>query len=87
MNIRRVKPEDGMLLRDIVIRMCSDSPDAFSETLEQAKQRTPHQWDSRAGWLADSSDAVALIACDDKPCGFVMGLVGGFVNGSIFDKK
>jgi ribosomal protein S18 acetylase RimI-like enzyme len=84
MNIRRVKPEDGQLLREIAIRMYSDSPDAFSETLQEAKQRTIEQWDSRAKWLAESPDVMGLIAFnDDWPCGFVMGLVGRFIDGSM----
>jgi len=84
MVIRRVKEEDGGLLREIAIRMYSDSPDAFSETLAKAKQRTAEEWDSRAKWLANSSDVMGLIAYDDnRPCGFVMGLVGSFINGSM----
>jgi ribosomal protein S18 acetylase RimI-like enzyme len=84
MVIRRVKQEDGTLLREIAIRMYSDSPDAFSETLAKAKQRTAEEWDSRAKWLADSPDVIGLIAYDDDwPCGFVMGLVGSFINGSM----
>jgi len=64
--------------------MYSDSPDAFSETLTKAKQRTAEEWDSRAKWLADSPDVVGLIAYDDdRPCGFVMGLTGSFINGSM----
>ena len=84
MNIRRVEQEDGVLLREIAIRMYSDSPDAFSETLTKAKQMTAEEWDSRAKWLADSPDVVGLIAYEDSwPCGFVMGLVGSFINGSM----
>lgn len=84
MIIRRVKEEDGALLREIAIRMYSDSPDAFSETLEEAKQRKAEEWDNRAKWLADSDDVMGLIAYDDNwPCGFVMGLVGSFINGSM----
>jgi ribosomal protein S18 acetylase RimI-like enzyme len=84
MKIRRVKEEDGALLREIAIRMYSDSPDAFSDTLEEAKQRTAEEWDSRAKWLASSPDVIGLIAYDDNwPCGFVMGLVGSFIKGSI----
>jgi ribosomal protein S18 acetylase RimI-like enzyme len=84
MDIRRVKEEDGALLREIAIRMYSDSPDAFSETLEEAKQWTATEWDGRAKWLADSDDVMGLIAYEDNwPCGFVMGLVGSFINGSM----
>ena len=84
MIIRRIKQEDGALLRELTIRMCSDSPDAFSETLEKAKQRTAGEWESKAKWLADSPDAIGLIAYDkNRPCGFVMGLVGRFINGSM----
>ena len=84
MVIRHVKQADGGLLRDLAIRMYSDSPDAFSETLAQAKQRTAEEWDSRAKWLADSLNVIGLIAYDDDwPCGFVMGLIGSFTNGSM----
>jgi len=84
MIIRRVGQEDGQLLGEIAIRMYSDSPDAFSETLAEAKQRTAEEWDSRAKWLADSPDVIGLIAYEDnRPCGFVMGLVGRFINGSM----
>jgi len=85
MIIRHVKQEDGALLRELTIRMCTDSPDAFSESLEKAKQRTAEDWDSKAKWLADSPDIIGLIAYDDnnRPCGFVMGLVGSFINGSM----
>ena len=69
MIIQRVKQEDGGLVREIAIRMYSDSPDAFSETLEEAKQWTAEEWDSRAKWLADSLDVIGLIAYDDdRPC-------------------
>ena len=84
MLIRRIKQEDGPLLREIAIRMYTDSPDAFSETLEKAKQRTAEEWDSRAKWLADSTDAAGFIAYhNNRPCGFVMGLVGTFIDGAM----
>ena len=84
MVIRCVKEEDGQLLREIAIRMYRDSPDAFSETLAEAKKRTAQEWDSRAKWLAESPDVIGLVAYDDDwPCGFVMGLVGRFINGSM----
>ena len=84
MNIRRVRKEDGPLIRELTIRMCTDSPDAFSETLENAKQRTKEDWDGKAKWLAESPDVIGLIAYDNnRPCGFVMGLVGSYINGSM----
>ncbi|MGB2861748.1 MAG: GNAT family N-acetyltransferase [Sedimentisphaerales bacterium] len=84
MIIRRVKREDGPLIRELSIRMYNDSPDAFSETVEKAKQRTTEDWDSKAKWLADSPDIIGLITYDNnRPCGFVMGLVGSFRNGSM----
>ena len=84
MIIRRVKREDGALLRELTIRMCTDSPDAFSETLEKAEQRIAEDWTSKAKLLADSTDVIGLIAYDNnRPCGFVMGLVGSFLNSSM----
>ena len=54
-DIRRVKQEDGTLLRKLTIRMCTDSPDAFSETLEKAKGRSADDWDGKDDepWLPD----------------------------------
>jgi ribosomal protein S18 acetylase RimI-like enzyme len=85
MIIRRIKQDGGALLRELTIRMCTDSPDAFSETLTKAKQRTAEDWHSKAKWLAESPDVIGLIAYDDngRSCGFVMGLVGSFINGSM----
>jgi ribosomal protein S18 acetylase RimI-like enzyme len=84
MIIQRVKQNGGELIRGLAVRMYSDSPNAFSETLATAKQRTPEEWDTRAKWLADSPDAIGFIAYEDnQPCGFIMGLVGRFINGSM----
>ena len=84
MLIRKIEPIDGSLLRDLAIRMCSDSPDAYSETLDEAKQRSSEQWDRRAQWLAEGAQAVGIVVFeDDKPRGFVMGLEGRFINGAM----
>lgn len=84
MLIRKIEPSDGCLVRDMAVRMCSDSPDAYSETLDEAKQRSSEQWDRRAQRLAEGTQAIGIVAYEDgNPCGFVMGLEGRFINGGM----
>ncbi len=84
MYIRKIEPGDASIVQDLAIRMCTDSPDAYSETLDEVRERPSEQWDRRAQWLAQGEQAIGFVAYkDDKPCGFVMGLEGRFINGGM----
>lgn len=84
MLIRQIDPRDGPVVRDLAIRMYTDSPEAYGETLDEAIKRLPEQWARRAEWLAEGKQAVGFVAYeDDKSCGFVMGLEGRFIDGAM----
>jgi GNAT superfamily N-acetyltransferase len=42
--IRRIRPEEGLLLRDLRLRSLSDSPAAFGQTVEDAVARPEVDW-------------------------------------------
>jgi ribosomal protein S18 acetylase RimI-like enzyme len=46
--VRRVRPEDWPALRDLRLEMLADTPIAYIETVEQAKQRSDAEWIARA---------------------------------------
>ena len=82
--IRQIDKSDGTLLRDVHLRMYADSPDAFSESLAEARALTAEQWDGRAERFAERPNAVAFVATmDDTAVGFVAGYVGCFRDGAM----
>lgn len=73
MEIRRLRPDDWELFREVRLASLSDAPYAFASTVEQEAAFDEWQWRSRierATWFV----AVA----DGRP----VGLVGGFVEDS-----
>jgi ribosomal protein S18 acetylase RimI-like enzyme len=84
MELYTVQPTDGKMLRELMLRMYADSPDAFGETLAQAQARSDKGWDELAEMVADPSRWVAFVARqDDQSVGFVVGLVGRAINGQL----
>jgi GNAT superfamily N-acetyltransferase len=47
-TIRRIRPEDGELLREARVRGLADSPDAFGQSLQEAVSRPADEWDLAA---------------------------------------
>jgi len=83
-GIRRVSGADGPLLRAVYLRMYADSPDAFSETLAEARALTAEQWAGRAEQFADVAAAVAFVAIErHTAAGFIAGYVGQFRDGGM----
>ncbi|UCD49610.1 MAG: GNAT family N-acetyltransferase [Phycisphaerales bacterium] len=79
MEIRRVRANDGVLLRGVHLRMLADAPDAFSETLAEAQAMSAAQWDARAERFGSGAKAVAFVALEaGEVVGFVAGFVGRF---------
>jgi len=83
-EIRAVRTSDAALLRDIHLRMYADAPDAFSETLAQARAMTVQDWQQRAGQYAGGPDAVAFAAIEaETTYGFIAGFVGRWREGAM----
>src|SRR5260221_7211230 len=84
MELYTVQPTDGPMLRELMLRMYADSPDAFGETLAQAQARSETGWHELAKMVADSTRFVAFVARqDEQSVGFVVGLVGRALNGQL----
>jgi len=84
MKTRRISPSDGILLRELHLRMYADSPDAFSESLATAQAMTAEQWDARARQLAGPAQAVAFVAmAGPEPIGFTAGFLGRWRDGAM----
>lgn len=66
LRVRRIRPDDGPLLRELRLRSLSDAPDAFGQPLEDAAARPDAEWaaqvkdssegDRRAWFIADRDD-------------------------------
>jgi GNAT superfamily N-acetyltransferase len=77
--IRRTGPEDWAAFRDLRLRMLADTPLAFLETLESARQLGDDEWRRRAGSGA-STDAPWFVA-EDVATGEWVGIMGGRMDG------
>ena len=84
MELYTLQPTDGTMLRELMLRMYADSPDAFGETLAQAEARSDGEWDELAKMLTDPARFVAFVARqDEQSVGFVVGLIGRAINGQL----
>jgi len=72
--VRSAVPEDWQLVRDSTIRMLTESPEAFGESLADIRARTDGDWRMLVGRWAERREMAALIAEDAAGmCGFVRG--------------
>jgi RimJ/RimL family protein N-acetyltransferase len=69
-TIRRAKPGDEPVLRELRIAALTDSPSAFSSTLEREINRTAENWRS---WFTPPSATFILESAQREPCGIVAG--------------
>ena len=75
MDVRRIRPDDGALLRTIRLNALAGAPDAFATTHAQALAYSDQMWERRAADCA-ASDATSLFFAERD--GEVVGLAGGF---------
>jgi len=62
-QLRRMRPQDWQVWRDVRLRMLEDYPIAFTESLEQAVQNTEAQWQEFAG-RATGKSSISILAID-----------------------
>jgi GNAT superfamily N-acetyltransferase len=71
-RIRRIGPDDGLILRDLRLRSLADAPEAFGQRIDEARGRPTVEWhesarqsshgDGRTWLLAErEGDAVGLV--------------------------
>lgn len=61
-RIRRIRPDDGRLLRDLRLRSIADAPQAFGQPLEEARSRPERDWSRSARQSSRGNDRTWLIA-------------------------
>ena len=74
-EIRQIRPDEGELLKQVSLAALTDSPGAFSATVDQARQVPESTWQQRARRGADGGDSFCTLAIHDgKPVGIAVGL-------------
>ncbi len=73
-RIRRIAPDDGLLLRDLRLRSIVDAPSAFGQPIEEARGRPEKEWHRSARQSSHGDNRAWLIAERD---GYGVGLVQG----------
>jgi ribosomal protein S18 acetylase RimI-like enzyme len=76
--IRKVRPDEWPLWRDVRLRMLRDDAAFFSSRYEDAVREPDETW---LRWVrdADTGEAKALFCAEDTSTGAWIGVVGGFV--------
>jgi GNAT superfamily N-acetyltransferase len=73
--VRRVRPDEGLVLKEIRLGALLDSPFAFGSTYAAEAELTDEQWMHRATLSSSGSDRVTFLAWTDRRA---TGLVGGY---------
>jgi GNAT superfamily N-acetyltransferase len=74
-EIRSIRADEGLRLRDLRLRALADAPATFGETLAQAQARPEAFWHERAARNAAGIEAITFIADEN---GRWYGMVTGF---------
>jgi GNAT superfamily N-acetyltransferase len=64
-EIRPIRADEGLRLRDFRLRALADAPVAFGETLAQAQARPEAFWHERAARNAAGIEAITFVAVED----------------------
>ena len=74
LRIRRIGPDEGLLLRELRLRSIADAPDAFGQPLRDAERRAQADWTRSARRSARGDGRTWLIAEDrQRSLGLVQG--------------
>jgi GNAT superfamily N-acetyltransferase len=77
-EVKRIQPDQGELLRELRLRALQDAPDAFLENYDNASQKSIEHWQASAQKHAISSQAVNFF-------GFLNGELAGMAGAYIAD--
>ena len=76
-EIRRVRADEGSVLRSLRLRALAESPHAFSSTLQEERVLAEPEWAARAAAGAAGAEVVVIVALADG--GVPVGMAGGRV--------
>ena len=72
-TIRRIRPDEGLVLRELRLRSLADSPDAFGQSHAEAGARPAADWHRNARQSSHGDGRIWLVAERDGPIGLVQG--------------
>lgn len=76
MDVRRIRPGDGVLLRAIRVRALTDAPTAFGQPLAEAQEKPDDYWEKWVLVASEDSDHAAYLGGHGDSW---LGMAGGFV--------
>lgn len=65
-SIRRIRPEEGQLYKEIRLASLQESPAAFSTTYASAISRTPESWNQQADSTAQGTERSTFFAFSEE---------------------
>src|SRR5689334_14527241 len=77
MQIRRIRADEGMRLREIRLRALAEAPTAFGSMLAESEQVPEAAWQERAGAAATGAQRRLFVAEDGERW---LGLAGGVID-------
>ncbi|MGH2585855.1 MAG: GNAT family N-acetyltransferase, partial [Dehalococcoidia bacterium] len=78
MEVRRIRTDEGLVLREIRLRALAGAPDAFGTTLAEALADAEQDWHDRAARRATDQAGEAMFFAEEG--GQVVGMAGGFLD-------
>jgi GNAT superfamily N-acetyltransferase len=73
--IRRLRPDEAGLFRDLRLRALEESPASFADTATEVAAQPPEYWDKLTASVTRPDGQVMFVAEDEgQPIGFVFGL-------------
>jgi GNAT superfamily N-acetyltransferase len=73
--VRRIRPDEGAVLRDVRLAALADAPSAFGSTYAAESLLTSEDWADRASATSAGPQRATFFAVDDDA---IVGLVGGY---------
>jgi GNAT superfamily N-acetyltransferase len=75
LTVRRIRPDEGDVLRDVRLAGLGDSPSAFASTHAAESALPASHWSQRAADTAGGTDSAIFLAVDGEQ---TIGIVGAF---------
>jgi len=73
-TIRQIQPNDWELFKSLRLKAMSDAPQAFGETLEEAKQMPDSRWKALTKCNSEGRESICALAFNIKePIGIIVG--------------
>jgi GNAT superfamily N-acetyltransferase len=73
--IRRLRPDEAALFKDLRLRALEDSPTSFAETFTEVAAQSPEYWDKLTASVTKPDGQVMFVAEEDgRAVGLVFGL-------------